>query len=99
MSCFLLSAGKAVERVLHLRQRKDRFQQLIHFLLGQSLEHRGKALHRTADVAKLMGAFRPFAFFVILLAVFQTGKPALLLCKPDFRLFFLLPELVECFLF
>ena len=50
------------------------------------------------DVAKLMGALRSFAFLVILLAVFQTGKPVLLLGKPKFCPFFLQTELVECFL-
>lgn len=94
MFCILLSAGKAAERVLYLRQRKDGFQKLI-YCLGSPL-NTGTRLSTVPPMLQSSWVrFALFAFFVILLAVFQTGKPALLLSKSKFCPFFLQTELVE----
>ena len=82
---------------LDFGQGKDVFHQLCHFGACEIFDLRGKALNRSAQIAKAVGALGAFAFLVILLAVFKAAELMLLLGKPDFRLLFLGSELVERF--
>jgi len=66
---------------LDFGQRKDVFHQLCHFGACEIFDLRGKALNRSAQIAKAVGAFLSLALFQKLLSVLQTLQLVLFLCK------------------
>ena len=80
-------------------QREDVLHQLCHFGACEIFDLRGKALNRTAQIAKAVGAFGAFASLQILLSVFQTFQLVLFLCKLCLDLFLFGSELCKVFRF
>ena len=71
---------------LDFGQRKDVFHQLCHFGACEIFDLRGKALNRSAQIAKAVGALGAFAFLQILLSVLQTLQFVLFLDRKSTRL-------------
>ena len=57
---------------LDFGQRKDVLHQLCHFGACEIFDLRGKALNRSAQIAKAVGVLGAFTFLQILLSVLQT---------------------------
>lgn len=73
---------------LDFGQGKDLFHQLCHFGACEIFDLRGKALNRTAQIAKTVGAFLSLALFQKLLSVLKTVELVLFLCKLRLSSFF-----------
>ena len=84
---------------LDFGQGKDVFHQLCHFGACEIFDLRGKALNRSAQIAKAVGALGAFAFLQILLSILKTLQLVLFLCKLRLGLLLLGLELVEGFRF
>ena len=82
---------------LYLRQTEDVFHQLGHFGACEIFDLRGKALNRSAQIAKAVGALGAFAFLQILLSVLQTLQLVLFLCKLRLGSFLVGSELFKGF--
>ena len=80
---------------LDFGQGKDVFHQLCHFGACEIFDLRGKALNRSAQIAKAVGALGAFAFLQILLSILKTLQLVLCLCKLRLGLLLFGLELVE----
>ena len=84
---------------LDFGQGKDVFHQLCHFGACEIFDLRGKALNRSAQIAKAVGAFGAFTFLQILLSILQTLQLVPFLCKLRLGSFLFGSELVNGFRF
>ena len=75
------------------------FHQLCHFGACEIFDLRGKALNRTSQIAKAVGALGTFAFLQILLSVLKAVELVMFLCKLRLSSFLFGSELFKGFRF
>ena len=78
----------------HLRHGEDTLDKGIEVLLGQGPDLRGHAFHGDPSGNEPVGAFLALALFIILLALFQSLGPVLVLLQLGLVLGVLPPKFV-----